>query len=573
MADDDDEPVNVTEEPILDTTTSYRHSHVKHQNRADDITSTDATAAAGTTHDDGQGGGGGAEVSVNTAHFIIKEFITEKSSEVKRLSRIEFSVLSPEHVRRLSSVEVVHKQYYVPNTMIPQKHGVLDPRMGSSQKRAPCETCGKGLQDCVGHFGHVSLNLPVFHIGFVRHIQALLTVVCKTCSRVLLEPEVVESCARQMARMPDLLRKNAFFKGIIAKCKKTKLCPYCGAINGQVKKVKAAMRLVHVPYEETRAGQFEREKYFSQFAEAAKDNKDIAPFVSSALQDMTPHVVLQIFNRIRECDYPVLNLGNTRPQDMIVTSIPVPPVCIRPSVPVSGGTGGTNEDDLTVKMGDIVHINNFMKGMLDGNGAVMNYVENAEFFQQQIAMYVNADLPGFPKTAHPTKKIRALVQRLKGKQGRFRGNLSGKRVDFSGRTVISPDPNLAIDQVGIPLWTAKRMTFPERVTAFNLSKMRKVVLNGPDIHPGANFVERKGNKRSLKFVDRRVVAKNLRPGDIVERHMWDGDAVLFNRQPSLHRLSIMCHRAKILPWRTHRFNVSVCKLTLTIVDINCFFLL
>jgi DNA-directed RNA polymerase III subunit RPC1 len=499
-----------------------------------------------------------AEPTIHTAQFMIKEFVSEKSDQVKKLSKIEFSVLSAQDAKKLSHAEIASKQLYIPNTASPQPAGPLDPRLGSVQKKSICSTCAKSLQDCSGHFGHVSLIAPVFHVGFVKHIQVILQIICKTCSRVLLDPAVRESCAKQMNRLTDSLRKNAFYKGILAKCKRIKKCFYCGAINGVVKKLKGAMRLVHVPYDDTKSGQFDRDKYFGQFSEAAKQNKEMVPFVSGAVQDLTPLVVYRLFENIPESDYLVLNLGKSKPQDMLATRIPVPPVCIRPSVPVAGGSGGTNEDDLTVKISDIIFINNFMKNMIEGGSAPMHFVENSEFLQQQVAMYINSDLPGFPKTLN-LKRIRALTQRLKGKQGRFRGNLSGKRVDFSGRTVISPDPNLQIDQVGIPVWTAKRMTFPERVTSFNMTKLKAAILNGPDVHPGANFVERKGFKRSLKFVDRKLVAKQLQVGDIVERHMCDDDAVLFNRQPSLHRVSIMCHRAKILPWRTHRFNVSVCE--------------
>jgi DNA-directed RNA polymerase III subunit RPC1 len=102
-----------------------------------------------------------------------------------------------------------------------------------------------------------------------------------------------------------------------------------------------------------------------------------------------------------------------------------------------------------------------------------------------VASYLNGDLPGLPPAMKPKRLVRGLCQRLKGKQGRFRGNLSGKRVDFSGRTVISPDPNLPLFAVGVPVLVAKDLTYPERVTAFNLRKMQKLVLAGPDVHPGA----------------------------------------------------------------------------------------
>ena len=111
--------------------------------------------------------------------------------------------------------------------------------------------------------------------------------------------------------------------------------------------------------------------------------------------------------------------------------------------------------------------------------------------------------------------------------------------------------------MGVPYHIAKILTYPEQVTSHNLDFLRTLVINGPDKHPGANFVAcgpQRSIRKFLRYGDRKDVAAKLRPGDLVERHMIDGDIVLFNRQPSLHRISIMSHRAKILKGRTFRFN-------------------
>ena len=158
--------------------------------------------------------------------------------------------------------------------------------------------------------------------------------------------------------------------------------------------------------------------------------------------------------------------------------------------------------------------------------------------------------------------MRGFAQRLKGKQGRFRGNLSGKRVDHSGRTVISPDPNLHVRQVAVPVHMAKVLTYPERVTSFNVMRLRAAIKRGADTWPGATHVLLQGSishRKDLRYYPRGEAANKLRIGDVVERHLIDDDVVLFNRQPSLHRNSIMAHRAKILAWRTLRFNECVCK--------------
>jgi DNA-directed RNA polymerase III subunit RPC1 len=252
-----------------------------------------------------------------------------------------------------------------------------------------------------------------------------------------------------------------------------------------------------------------------------------------------------------------MNSNFGRPETLIMWTVPVPPCPIRPSVPQDMG-GGSTEDDLTVKLQEIIEMNNALKMALDQGATMKMVAEDWEFLQIQVALFINGETPGIPRQLLGSKAIRGLCQRLKGKQGRFRGNLSGKRVDFSGRTVISPDPNLRIDQVGVPVLVAKVMTFPERVNRYNIERLRKMVLNGPDIHPGANIVRSGFHISALQYADRERAALNLKIGDIVERHMDDDDVVLFNRQPSLHKMSIMAHRVKVMPWRTFRFNECAC---------------
>lgn len=238
-------------------------------------------------------------------------------------------------------------------------------------------------------------------------------------------------------------------------------------------------------------------------------------------------------------------------------AVAVPPVPIRPSV--AQDQGGSNEDDLTVKLQEIVEMNNALKLALEKGATMKMIAEDWDFLQIQVALLINGESPGVPRALQGTRILRGLCQRLKGKQGRFRGNLSGKRVDFSGRTVISPDPNLCVDQVGIPELVAKTMTYPEKVTKYNIDMLRRMVINGPDAHPGATIVRKGPNTSiSLHYGDRNNMAKNLAIGNIVDRHMMNDDYVLFNRQPSLHKQSIMCHRVKVMPYRTFRFNECAC---------------
>ena len=149
--------------------------------------------------------------------------------------------------------------------------------------------------------------------------------------------------------------------------------------------------------------------------------------------------------------------------------------------------------------------------------------------------YLNAECKNLPvKEMTKNKKdkfdIRALAQRLKGKQGRFSQNLSGKRTNFTARTVISPDPNLPIDTVVVPLTQAKILTFPEVVTDYNIKKLRTLVSNGTNVYPGAMYLFKNNGDKFFLNVERRIeYANQLEIGDIVERHLENGDIILFNR--------------------------------------------
>lgn len=479
-----------------------------------------------------------------------------------KISHVSFGVDSSEKIQSQAHIHVVAKSLYNQDAQrTPVPFGVLDRRMGTNQKSASCETCGKGLTDCVGHYGFIDLELPVFHIGYFRSVIGILQTICKTCSRVLLSEKNREKFRNKVVNpyLPYLVRK-AIHKQILELAKKVTLCPYCGEINGVVKSG-GLLKIVHDKYRSKKSTDAILSKKIAEYTEAVEANQELSSVVSTGLlYILNPLEVLEILSNIPEDDIPYLSMNPERgkPKDLILTRLPVPPLCIRPSV-VSELKSGTTEDDLTMKLSEIIFINDVINKHRQTGAKIQMINEDWEFLQLHCALYINSQTSGIPLNMQPKKSSRGLVQRLKGKQGRFRGNLSGKRVDFTSRTVISPDPNLKIEQVGVPIYVAKQLTYPERVNNINLQRMRQLVKNGPDKHPGANFVEQRNSfKKYLRFGNREKIAQDLRPGDIVERHLQDGDIVLFNRQPSLHKLSIMCHRAKVLQHRTFRFNECVC---------------
>ncbi|XP_072929646.1 DNA-directed RNA polymerase III subunit RPC1 [Epargyreus clarus] len=483
----------------------------------------------------------------------------------RKISHVTFNVDSAADIQKAAHIQVITKNLYAQDGQrVPAKYGVLDRRMGTNQKDANCETCGLGLSECVGHYGYIDLALPVFHVGYFRSIITILQTICKECAKVML-PEILKKSFRRKFMNPDIsyLHKKTLRAAVLKKAKSCTKCPHCESLNGIVKKSPAGiLKIIHDKYRNKKPTDGLVQKVLKEFNDAKEYNKELATMINSGLIiELSPFEVLSLFRRIPDEDIPLLGMNPkiTRPEDLILTRLPVPPLCIRPSV-VSDIKDGTNEDDLTMKQSEILLINDVIARHISRGGRSEQIQEDWDYLQLHAALYINSELSGIPSSMQPKKPGRGLVQRLKGKQGRFRGNLSGKRVDFSSRTVISPDPNLQIQEVGVPVYVAKVLTYPERVFPANLQWLRSLVCNGPDVHPGANYVQQRGakHKKYLKYGNREKIAQELKCGDVVERHLVDGDVVLFNRQPSLHKLSIMCHRARVQPQRTFRFNECVC---------------
>jgi len=276
---------------------------------------------------------------------------------------------------------------------------------------------------------------------------------------------------------------------------------------------------------------------------------------------MTAERVHEIFKQISDADCAAmgLNPAHSRPDWMVLTVLPVPPPNVRPSVTVDSSS--RSEDDLTHKLAEIIRANANLRKQI-ANGAPAHVVlEFTDLLQFHISSYFDNTVAGQPRaTMRSGRPIKSISERLKGKNGRIRGNLMGKRVDFSARSVITPDPNLSVDQLGVPWSIALNMTFPETVTPYNIERLKRLVENGPHPPPGqtgARYIIREdGTRLDLRFL-KKSSDRHLEFGYKVERHMVDGDLVLFNRQPSLHKMSIMGHRVRIMPYSTFRLNLSV----------------
>jgi len=446
----------------------------------------------------------------------------------KKIDSIEFGLLSPEDIRKMSIAQIVVADTYDEDGY-PIDSGIMDPKLGVIDPGQRCKTCGNRVGNCPGHFGHIELARPIMHEGYAKVIHKVLRAICRDCNRILLSDEEIDHYQKLFKRYPEIGQKTANLSNeILKRAAKGKACPHCEAAQLKLKLEKPTSI-----YEVGEAGSVR----------------------------LTPIDVRARLENIIDDDYRLLGINPiaARLEWAILTVLSVPPVTVRPSITLESGV--RSEDDLSHKLIDIIRINQRLRENLDA-GAPQLIVEDLwELLQYHCTTYFDNGVSGIPPARHRSgRALRTLAQRLKGKEGRFRSNLSGKRVDFSARTVISPDPNLSMNEVGVPEQIARILTIPQRVTEWNIKEMKDLVIRGPDRHPGCNYLIRTDGRRvDLRFVkDRTIIADTIEPGFIVERHLANGDIVLFNRQPSLHRMSIMAHEVRVMPYRTFRLSLYVC---------------
>jgi DNA-directed RNA polymerase beta' subunit len=601
----------------------------------------------------------------------------------KRIASIKFSLMDPNEIRKMSAVEVKTADTYKDDGHA-YRQGLMDNRMGVIEPGVRCETCGNKHDVCPSHFGHIQLELPVVHIGFTNLLKVALKSTCNTCSRILLHeregthpsnPEMSEQDYYR-SRVYDVIQKHGVgstefskvIKDIVKICSGAKraVCMHCGSEQGKIQLDKP-----------------------TTFKEKKMDKGE---------HKLNARDIREWLERIPDEDLIFVGMDHnaSRPEWTIMRVLPVPPITVRPSITLD--SGDRSEDDLTHKLVDVLRINQRLRENRDA-GAPQLIVEDLwELLQYHITTYFDNQTAGIPPARHRSgRPLKTLTQRLKGKEGRFRSNLSGKRVNFCARTVISPDPNLGINDVGVPVQSAKELTVPIRVTGRNREQLRQMILRGPDIHPGVNYIVR-GDTHRVRITDRtkfmwsgfrchnpechsgdeergepypghrsdlnevlpapnflpgmvieeefkrvegeedaqskwipnlKATIANLRgedmngkqldeddpraiiyqrwvferenpnqpfpphlevicphcgspeiaedtrskvedrlatvdldgnpkPGMIVERHLINGDVAIFNRQPSLHRMSMMVHQVRVMEGKTFRFNLAVC---------------
>lgn len=316
-------------------------------------------------------------------------------------SHVSFGIDSAELIQQEAHLHVVAKNLYNQDAnRTPVTYGVLDRRMGVSQKDATCDTCKKGLNDCVGHFGYIDLALPVFHVGHFRATITILQSICKVCSRVMLkEDEKKQFSARLMNPNLSYLAKKSIHSQVLKKAKKNTKCPYCGSLNGPVKKGAGLMKIVHEPFRGKKATDPLVTNALEVMMGAIEGNRELSQTIgpSSLMKELNPVEVLDLFKNIPKSDIPLLGMTSpeSNPADLIVTRVFVPPVCIRPSV-VSEVKAGTTEDDLTMKQSEILLISDVIAKHMMSGGKIELIQEDWDYLQLHCALYFNSELSGIP---------------------------------------------------------------------------------------------------------------------------------------------------------------------------------
>lgn len=461
---------------------------------------------------------------------IYKELSYE--NHIESVKGIRFCILSPNEIKRMSVAEITKTDTYIGTD--PVINGLFDLRMGVLDHNKLCHTCEQKNAFCPGHFGHVNLAKPVFYIQFFDIVRKILKCVCWRCSKLLVDPDSPHVQAILSKKYSRQKRWEMMYK----LCSKVKRC---GQETLDGCKAKQPDKIYRDPIV----------KIVMEWKDLDTNNEELKKQVFNAEE------VLRILQRITDEDAEALGFHRkyNRPEWMICTVLPFPPPAVRPSVRTD--TGLRSEDDLTHKLCDIVKNNNTLKAKIDKGASKEQIDIAAQVLQYHVATFIDNNIPGInPAQQRSGRLLKSLTERLKSKEGRIRGNLMGKRVDFSARSVITPDPNISIDELGVPIKIAMNLTFPEIVNKYNRDKLLQLVRNGPDVYPGAKFLRQGGRTFLLKNKDRLNI--QLNDGDVVERHILNGDYVLFNRQPSLHRMSMMGHRVVVMPYNTFRSNPSVC---------------
>jgi DNA-directed RNA polymerase beta' subunit len=522
--------------------------------------------------------------------------------EIHDVESIEFGIFTPEEIRAMAVCKIDSSKLTGPGS-------VYDERMGChTDNNESCVTCGL-KRECLGHFGYIDLAEPVLHPMFYKITSIFLKCFCKQCHRLLLQEEQIE-----LAGLIKIKGERRFAK-MLEKLEKIDICSHCSS---------PQPKIIYKSKDMTIAMEYKQKK---------GDGTNKLNII------LTVDDIKKIFDDISNKDIEMLGFNpiRTQPRSFVLTVLPVIPPCSRPYV-IS--EGNMCDDDLTYQLIEIVKINNQLANPDDNKDPkhLQKHLEKHQKLTQSLRFRIQTMMVNSKGRAkHPTdsRPLKGIKERLVGKGGRLRGNLMGKRVDYSARTVIGAEPTLKLGQVGIPYEVAQIHTKPETVTAFNIEWLTEIVNDGkanfvtkvthkknddgPDVKTRINLqyamfrkgtellhgdlIVRGNGKFKVNMEDEVVIPKNIEKipkgtlliqvqtgnellqdgdrlirdkkwveaksqtkkkitlniGDVVERHLMKHDICLINRQPTLHRGSMLAMEVVPMPHKTFRFNLAATK--------------
>ena len=426
------------------------------------------------------------------------------TSQDWNIDGIQFSILSDDEIKYRSTLEITETKLM--NNEEKVQGGLLDERMEDTNNLKP------------GNFGHIELAKSVYHVGFKDITNQILKCVCFYCSSII--------CSKDDPYFNNALKiknKKKRISKIKQVCNKYTNCSVC--------------QLVQPIYN------FHQDEIIISF-QASRQEK--IPLEADHVKS--------IFSRVSSTDSTLLGFDSrfNKLSSLIISTLLIPPPSVRPTLILDSGIH--SQDDMTHKLLDIVKINTILKNFIQIGENEQKIQTLTKLLQYNISTYLDNNKLDIPAKGKSGKTYVSFKNKFDGKTGRIRGNLMGKRVNYSARTVIGGDPSISIDEVGIPYSVAMNVTYPEKVFDLNIDRLRENVKNGPNIYPGAKFIIKNGKKIKI---DPNATPIYIENGDIVCRHLNDGDNLILNRQPTLHRLSMMGHKVKILPYSTFRLNLAI----------------
>lgn len=441
---------------------------------------------------------------------------------LSEIESINFTLINPKEFKEKASCKITDANLYG-YKKDNQSGGPFDLKMGTINEDIKCKSCYNNQEKCPGHFGLLELEEPVLYPHYIQYVKKILNVICFTCRK--LQFNVSEE---KLNNIKKSKRINYIYKQYVNK--NHHQCHHC---ERNVKLIK-----------------YSKDFYYNIENDEGKTEKKI----------LLPRDIIEILKNVSDetCNLIGLNSEYSRPEWLLCEVLVIPPPCIRPYIKV--GNSIKNEDDLTYKILEIIKANDKLKEVKKKKKTKEEIYDMIQYLQLHVSTYIDNNMKNVPYTKHKSGRILKLLKdRIKGKTGRIRFNLLGKRVNFSGRSVVSPEPLNNIDELSVPLFICKKLTFPETVNKINYNRLSEIIKRDPETeYPGAEFIiKKKTNSRIYVKFNKNV---KLEYGDVVERHLVEGDIIMFNRAPSLMKSNLTTFKIKPSKDKSLKPNPNLCAL-------------